>query len=109
MVKPDKKSYESDDLIDGEVLSEFEGETMLNLPRVPDSGSSTADPVRFDSARRDFMLRMMVGGAAALALGGSAALLVSQRRGGQTTEVIVPYGSGTEGGQVSGDLAELAR
>src|SRR5688572_8230420 len=99
----------SDDFIDGEVISEFEGETFLNLPPVPDADHSLAGPVAYDGGRRDFFLRMAVGGAAALALGGSAAMLVSQRRDGQTTEVIVPYGSGAEGGQVSGNLAELAQ
>jgi hypothetical protein len=97
-----------DDFVDGEVISEFEGETFLNLPPVPDQDSKLADPVTYDTGRRDFFLRMAVGGAAALAVGSSAALLVSQKRG-QTTEVIVPYGSGAEGGQVSGDLAELAQ
>jgi hypothetical protein len=109
MVNPKKISSDPDDFIDGEVVSEYEGETFLNLPPVPDTDQSLARPVNYDTGRRDFVLRMMVGGAAALALGGSAALLVSQNRAGNTTEVIVPYGAGTDGGQISGDLAQLAQ
>jgi hypothetical protein len=109
MVNPKNTVSDSGDLIEGEVVSEFEGETMLNLPRVPDSEHSKANPVSYDSGRRDFVLRMVVGGAAALALGGSAALLASRKQSGDTTEVIVPYGSDTEGGELSGDLAQLAQ
>jgi len=104
-----KKSYEPDEIIDGEVVSEFGGETYFNLPHVPDD-QDVEQPTGFDTSRRDFVLRLAVGGAAALALGGSAALLVSrQNQGGKQTEVILPYGSNPGSDNVPSNVAELVQ
>lgn len=107
MVDP-KKKIKPDDIIDGEVVSEFSDQTMMNLPQVPKRRAPEETAV--DTGRRDFVTRIVLGGAAALALGGSAALLVNQRlrESGGTTEVILPYG-GTSGGPATGDTADLVQ
>jgi hypothetical protein len=107
MVDP-KKKIKPDDIIDGEVVSEFSDQTMMNLPQVPKRRA--AEETAVDTGRRDFVTRIVLGGAAALALGGSAALLVNQRlrESGGTTEVILPYG-GTSGGPATGDTADLVQ
>jgi prefoldin subunit 5 len=90
MVEPRKKSDKANEVIEGEIVAEFTGDTVMNLPEVeaPDSM-----PV-YDSGRRGFVLRLMVGGAAAMAMGGGAALMYnSQRREQPVQEVILPYGS----------------
>lgn len=103
-----KRSYEPDEIIDGEVVSEFGGETYFNLPRVPDD-QDMEQRSGFDTSRRDFVLRLAVGGAAALALGGSAALLVSRQNQGKQTEVILPYGSNPGSDSVPSNMAELVQ
>lgn len=103
-----KKRRDEDDIIDGEIVGEFTGETFLNLPTVDDDVPSVpAAP--YDSARRDFLLRLVLGGTAALALGGSAALLYNQRRQEpRVQEVILPYGS--EAGEgIPSDMTALAQ
>jgi hypothetical protein len=102
-----------DDVVDGEIIAEFEDGTLLNLPKVKsreDAPSRKIDPAAAQfreekSGRRLFIRRLLLGGTAALALGGSAALLLSQTK--QPNVIVLPDGKqvAIEG---SPDVANLA-
>ncbi len=107
---PDQKKHQlkNDEVVDGEIVAEFTGETFLNLPQVEDTAEFDRQPV-YDNTRRDFVLRLMLGGTAALALGGGAALVYNQRRQEpRVQEVILPYGSEAGDPDLPANVAELA-
>ncbi len=110
---PDDNTEREDDIVEGEVLAEYPGETYLNLPPVPDEGAAeravVGPPQPIDTGRRSFLLQIFVGGVGALALGGSAALLVdAQRRRSQPRVVILPNGAEVDSTDVAGLYERIA-
>ncbi len=100
-----------EDIIEGEIIAEFSGETLLSLPPIPDEkeqGQTQAGTIEeeYDVGRRRLITRLALGGVAALALGGGAAVVWSQSRRNPAV-VILPNGAqiSAEGGAT--DVAAL--
>lgn len=106
-----KQADDDKNVVDGEIVGEFEDNTLMNLPSVPEeepdhepqqsyptppSGIKVTSEIP-DPDRRTFFRRLVLGGTAALALGGSAALLTARKRGQQV--VVVPHGSNIQTGE----------
>jgi hypothetical protein len=98
----DQDNHEQDDqfeIVDGEVVAEFRSDTLMNLPAVPGDDDYPAPPEGFseeeyyDSGRRGFVTRLLVGGVAALALGGGAAIIYRNSQQREPTVVVLPNGS----------------
>jgi hypothetical protein len=109
MADEKRDRQEQEDVIDGEVVAEFEDHTLMNLPSVDgDEEDSTGEAAggEVDLGRRQFFTRLAVGGVAALALGGSAALLLYRQRG-EPTVVILPNGAAVGSGGEPADVAAL--
>ncbi len=105
----DQDGMEQEDVIDGEILAEFDDHTLLNLPHVPDETTAAEGERPPDIGRRGFVLRLLAGGVAALALGGSAALIYDQQRRRQPQVVILPNGSQIEAGDIATLVEQLDR
>lgn len=107
----DKKKKQNDSqIVDGEVLAEYDDHTLLNLPSVPDESKDPQLEVEDDlpstSGRRQFMLNLLLGGGAAVALGGSAAFYAASRQTDPTV-VVMPNGAEFDPND-STDVARLA-
>ncbi len=105
---PEEKPKKKEEVVDGEVVAEFDDHTLMNLPTLPgEEEPADAQPdAEVNVGRRQFITRLTVGGVAALALGGSAALLLSRRRDDQPI-VVLPHGSLIGGDDDSTDVASL--
>lgn len=104
----DKRTRPEHEIVDGQIVAEFEDQTLMNLPSIEQAEASASPsssaPQMADTGRRQFITRLVVGGVAALALGGSAALLTSRKRDPQV--VVVPNGTQIDQNGVT-DVAAL--
>lgn len=94
------KRRKSEDIVEGEVVSELIDDTLMNLPEASRDSHPSIEAPRIesdipDAGRRQFITRLAIGGVAALALGGSAAMLLNRRD--QPGVVILPNGSSVDG------------
>ncbi len=110
MADDQKKKQNDSQIVDGEVLAEYDDHTLLNLPSVPDDTneqqSDIEDTQPSAPGRRQFMLNLLLGGGAAVALGGSAAFYAASRQT-EPTMVVMPNGAEFDPND-STDVARLA-
>lgn len=109
--KDRRERDKQEDIIDGEIIAEFSGETLMSLPPIPDEEEHNQAQVKdveegYDAGRRRLIARLALGGVAALALGGGAAVVWSQSRRNPTV-VILPNGAQIGGEGNATDVAAL--
>lgn len=97
------------EVVEGEVVSEFSGETLMHLPSVPDGteydeplaipqppmsqpGANSGDDYGYNASRRQLIARLGIGGAAALVMGGAAAMVANNVLNSEPQVVILPNG-----------------
>ncbi|NDJ54353.1 MAG: hypothetical protein GYB68_14885, partial [Chloroflexi bacterium] len=111
----DNPNDPSDDIVDGEVVGEFNDGTLIHLPKVeeePDTPHHIPRPQfeerqeRPNPGRRQFLTRLLLNGTAALMFGGSVALWVDSRRSRETT-VVLPSGAEVDIDSLGDDTAGL--
>lgn len=108
----DPKKHKPGEVVDGEIIAEFEDETLMNLPNMEGSGlheQVSAPQVKLtepDLARRQLIIRLLLGSGAALAIGGSAALLMNRK----TSQSVVVLPNGAQiGADGNVDVAQILR
>jgi hypothetical protein len=111
MSQPDKpKVNKPSEIIEGEIIAEFEDHTLMNLPNMERTGPReqvSAPQVKYedvDHSRRQLIIRLLLGGTAALAIGGSAALLANRK---STQGVVVLPNGAQVGADGSVDVAQI--